>query len=96
MWSYLTEQQFVPGVEQDTTMFENPSFTEVFRSLSFQLRVVEVQDAPHLSSAPIIRFVGEMEYGVAMMEGTAKLMADGNVHWSFVRPLILVTRNLEY
>jgi hypothetical protein len=79
----------VPGVDQDASFFEHQGVSEVFRTLTFELRVVAVEENPELSSAPIIQWEGEMAHGIAKTRGTAMLMDDGNVHWSFVRPFVL-------
>jgi hypothetical protein len=56
--------------------------------LTFELRVVAIRDDPARSTAPVIEFVGEMERGIARVKGSAMLMDDGNIHWSFVSTCI--------
>jgi hypothetical protein len=73
-------------------MLESPRFQEVFRSLTFKLYVVKVENRPSESIMPVIFFEGTVEEnqhpGISKMMGTVTLMDDGQVRWSFVSDVI--------
>jgi hypothetical protein len=75
-------------------MFEDPNFYEVFRTLNFTMHVIAIREDARFA-APVIFFEGDMEGHMAKMEGSAFLMEDGNVHWSFVRHVFGVTMSTD-
>lgn len=73
----------------DTSIFEDPDFGEVFRSLEFTLRVTKTTTDINHPTRPAIHFVGEMPDVSTSMRGTVNMTPDDQIHWHFVYFFIL-------
>lgn len=69
----------------DTSLFDDPEFREVFRSLDAKIYVARTEPDPAHPSHPIIHFYGEMQDpSTSMMTGHVKMTPDNQIQWHFV------------
>jgi len=69
----------------DTSMFEDPDFREVFRSLEVKLYLVRTEPDPAHPTTPILHFLGEMQGGsTSTMNGRVSMTVDNQVQWHYV------------
>jgi hypothetical protein len=69
-------------------MFENPDFSEVFRSLDIEIRVLETNHDENHPSRPRIHFAGTMG-DQSTMNGWVQMTPDDQIRWHFVRAIRL-------
>ncbi|KAG6835915.1 hypothetical protein H0H93_013375 [Arthromyces matolae] len=69
----------------DTSIFDEPGFGEVFRTLSVTLKTSSCRPDPKHPDRPIINFIGEMPDTTSTMSGTIQMTEDDQVQWKFVR-----------
>ncbi|KAF8963017.1 hypothetical protein BDZ97DRAFT_1822636 [Flammula alnicola] len=73
------------ATHNDTSLFEDPDFREVFRSLDVNLVVTRTEHDPNHPTRPIIYFFGEMhDPSTSTMTGRVKMTTDDQVQWHFV------------
>lgn len=75
----------------DISIFGEPDFGEVFRSLDVVLKVVRITPDQDHPTRPVIHFIGEMKYTTSTMNGMVKMTPDGQVQWQFVRSIAPVS-----
>ncbi|TFK52690.1 hypothetical protein OE88DRAFT_1658096 [Heliocybe sulcata] len=69
----------------DTSVFANPEFVEVFRSITVHMRVLSTEANPDHPHRPRIYFAGEIEAGADhVMNGWVGVTEEGVVRWHFV------------
>ncbi|KAF8157961.1 hypothetical protein B0H34DRAFT_706937 [Crassisporium funariophilum] len=69
----------------DTTLFEDPGFREVFRSLDVKLCITRTEHDPAHPTRPILYFFGQMEDpSTSTMTGMVQVTTDNQVKWHFV------------
>ncbi|KAF8074001.1 hypothetical protein FPV67DRAFT_1577079 [Lyophyllum atratum] len=68
----------------DSSIFAEPDFGEVFRSLDVNLRVLKTTPDPSHPNRPVIHFTGEMPESNSRMTGEVKMTPDDQVLWNFV------------
>jgi len=69
----------------DTSMFEDPEFREVFRSLDVELYLKHTEPDPAHPTTPILHFFGEMQGpSSSTMSGRVKMTVDNQVQWHFI------------
>ena len=69
----------------DTSMFEDPEFREVYRSLEVNLYVDRTEPDPAHPTKPVIYFWGEMQtQSSSTMNGRVKMSVDNQIQWHFV------------
>ena len=85
------------GDEFDTSLFEQPGFREVFRSLNVKLCVAGTEEDPLHPTRPVIHFFGEMHdpSTSTTMTGWVKMTTDRQVRWHFVSFFIWEMRRLS-
>jgi hypothetical protein len=66
------------------SIFENPEFSEVFRSLDFEIRVLDSNEDELHPSRPRIYFAGTMG-NQTTMNGYVQMTPDNQIRWHFVR-----------
>lgn len=69
----------------DASVFANPEFIEVFRSITVHMRVLSTEPNPAYPTRPRIYFAGEIETGSEhVMNGWVGITDEGVVRWHFV------------
>ncbi|KAL0961503.1 hypothetical protein HGRIS_006444 [Hohenbuehelia grisea] len=81
----LLEFNSTSVLPEDLSIFENPDFHEVFRTLQFQVHVTHtVQDDLH-PTRPVIHFAGTLGIpSTATMTGYVRMTPEDEVRWHFV------------
>ncbi len=73
----------------DVSLFEDPGFTDVFRSVEVTIRVLEVSPDPKHPKHPRIYFGGSMgQHSTSTMSGYVHMTDENQVRWRFVRPFL--------
>lgn len=78
------------SIEIDASLFEHPSFHEIFRSLRFSLVIYKVEDDPAHVDRPILFFHGDMHSDSdsvvpsPSISGKVWTGVDDQVRWKFV------------
>ncbi|KAJ3512975.1 hypothetical protein NLJ89_g3219 [Agrocybe chaxingu] len=67
----------------DTSVFEDPEFREVFRTIETKLWFVKAEPDPDHPTRPVIYFYGEMQSPSSTMAGHIKMTVDDQVSWHF-------------
>ncbi|KAF9465325.1 hypothetical protein BDZ94DRAFT_1254290 [Collybia nuda] len=78
------QSSIADGAALDPSIFEQPSFGEVFRTLDVSLRVMRTHTDPNHPRRPIIFFAGEMAGTTSTITGQVKMTRDDQVQWHFV------------
>lgn len=65
------------------TIFDDPDFVEIFRSISIDLRVIGTEPDPAHPKRPIIKFAGEIDLH-AVVVGSVRLTTDDCIRWQYV------------
>lgn len=68
----------------DASVFEDPDFVEIYRSLHFKLSVTHSTENPSHPDYPDIFFEGELEQRGVTMRGNIHLTDDGTIRWHTV------------
>ncbi|KAK0462044.1 uncharacterized protein EV420DRAFT_1640333 [Desarmillaria tabescens] len=68
----------------DASLFEDPGFTDVFRSVEVTIRILEVSPDPKHPNYPRIYFGGSMgQHSMSTMSGYVYMTDDNQVRWRF-------------
>ncbi|KAH9924355.1 uncharacterized protein BXZ73DRAFT_91336 [Epithele typhae] len=66
----------------DTSIFDDPNFTEVYRTFPIEMRVLGTEIDPDHPGFPRIQFGGSVE-GHSIMVGHVRLTPDNQIRWRF-------------